>query len=84
MNSKAVLGLSLTTFETCLGYRVGYLCTTRWSPATALKTKEYIEVIDLDGGSDWERFSMLPSDPHAPSSTTMWNRFGALLVTIFV
>src|SRR5258708_28755258 len=44
-----------------VGYRVGYLCTKPRSPATALKTKEYIGVIDLYGGGDWERFSTLPS-----------------------
>jgi len=30
------------------------------SSYSALKTKEYIGVIDLYGGCDWERFSMLP------------------------
>jgi hypothetical protein len=34
-----------------------------------VETKEYMGVIDLYGGGDWERFSVLPSDPHAPSST---------------
>jgi hypothetical protein len=48
-----------------------------------IETKEYIGVIDLYGGGGWERFSMLPSDLHAPSSTSTWSRFGARLVSIF-
>jgi len=36
-----------------VGYSGGYLCTKPRSPATALKTKEYIGVIDLYGGCDW-------------------------------
>jgi hypothetical protein len=46
--------------QTCKWGIAGYLCTKPRSPATALKTKEYIGVIDLYGGCDWERFSMLP------------------------
>ena len=48
-----------------------------------VETKEYIGVIDLYRGGDWERFSMLTNDPHAPSSTSTWSRFDARLVTIF-
>lgn len=32
-----------------------------------VETGEYIGVLDLYGGCDWERCFVLPSDPHAPS-----------------
>ena len=66
------------------GVSSGILVHQAAESSYCVETKEYMGVIDLYGGGDWERFSMLPSDPHAPSSTSTWSGFDARLVTILL